>query len=391
MGKDVIAQATGYISVVEKGEKGATERPRGWEDIPSGDSLQCGAEGERYIDIIFYGNNWYQCIKSHTKNDGIYPTNTEYYKSITDYQRLATNLFLAKRAYINNLVVNDVLIKDSNGNTTLSANKDGIDCNQGTFKNVSVTGEINATSGKIAGMKISGNGLTNEGFNNDAYIIIRNDNANAFAGIGANILPSSTVMRAIARFANEDTSTKNTLGSGRNIAILLSAQNSDYNMAFAGSGCGFLDGYICGYGFEEMTLNEKNTCHIIHPKKSLLVISNQTEQTASIGLPRLASVRSLLGIGNSEKFAIPIEIILRGNRYGFIHGRNSYINGMNTSYYPLTDYNEEKKVQYNTGTAYVDHYFKNGYNKFILIYDGSSYYAVSAQTTLYDDIDYFDN
>lgn len=257
--------------------------------------------------------------------------------------------------------------------------------------NVSMSGEVNATSGKVAGMSISGNGLTNAGFNNDAYIILRNDNANAFAGIGANILPSETSMRAIARFANEDTTTKNVFGSGRNIAMLLSAKNSDYNMAFGGSGCGFLDGYISGYGFEDMTLSEKNTCHIILPKKSLLVIANHTEQSASIGLPKLSSIRTLLGVGSSEKFAVPIEIIFTGNKYNFIHGRNSYVNGMNTSEYPLTDYNEEKKVQYNTGIAYVDHYFKNGYNKFILIYDGSSYYAISAQTTLYDNVDYFDN
>lgn len=257
--------------------------------------------------------------------------------------------------------------------------------------NVSMSGEVNATSGKIAGMSVSGNGLTNAGFNNDAYIILRNDNANAFAGIGANILPSETSMRAIARFANEDSSTKNIFGSGRNIAMLLSAKNSDYNMAFGGSGCGFLDGYISGYGFEEMTLNEKNACHIILPKKSLLIIANHTEQSASIGLPKLSSIRTLLGVGESEKFAVPIEIILRGDRHNFIHGRNSYVNGMNTSDYPLTDYDEEKMVQYNTGSAYVDHYFKNGYNKFILIYDGSSYYAISAQTTLYDNIDYFDN
>lgn len=383
MNKDVLAQATGYISVVEKGEKGAIERPRKWEDIPSVDTLQCGAPGEAYIDIVLYNDSWYQCVKSHTKGDGVYPTNTEYYKSITDYQRLATNLFLANRAYVNNLVVNDVLIKDSAGNTTLSANKDGIECNQGTFKNVNVTGEVNATSGKIAGLSVLGNSLTNAGFNNDAYIILRNDDANAFAGIGANILPSETSMRSIARFANEDASTKNIFGTGRNIAMLLSAKNSDYNMAFGGSGCGFLDGYISGYGFEEMTLNEKNTCHIIHPKKSLMIISNQTEQTASIGLPKLSSIRTLLGIGNSEKFAIPIEIILTGNRYGFIYGRNTYINDMNTSVYPSVDYNQEKKVQYHTGTAYVDRYFKNGYNKFILIYDGSNYYAVTVQTTLY--------
>lgn len=139
MNKDVIAQATGYISVVEKGEKGATERPRKWEDIPNGDSLQCGAPGEQWLDIILYGGSWYQCIKSHTMGDGVVPTNTIYYKNITDYKRLATGLFLAHKAYIENLQVGDVLI-EKDGKKLLVANEDGITCNSGNFNNVNIRG-----------------------------------------------------------------------------------------------------------------------------------------------------------------------------------------------------------------------------------------------------------
>lgn len=141
MNKDVIAQATGYISVVEKGEKGATERPRKWEDIPSGDSLQCGATGEQWLDIILYGGSWYQCIKSHTMGDGVVPTNTIYYKNITDYKRLATDIFLAHKAYIENLQVGDVLI-EKDGKKLLVANEDGIECNNGKFNNVEVNGIV---------------------------------------------------------------------------------------------------------------------------------------------------------------------------------------------------------------------------------------------------------
>lgn len=162
MNKDIIAQATGYISVVEKGEKGATERPRKWEDIPNGDSLQCGAPGEQWLDIILYGGSWYQCIKSHIKGNGVVPTNTIYYKAISDYKRLATDIFLANRAFINNLQVGDVLIQ-KDGKTLFVANEDGIECNQGTFKNVSVSGKIDATSGSIGNLKI-----TDQLYSNDA-------------------------------------------------------------------------------------------------------------------------------------------------------------------------------------------------------------------------------
>lgn len=141
MTNDVLAQATGCISVVEKGEKGATERPRKWEDIPSGGSLQCGAEGEQYIDIVFYSDNWYQCIKSFTKGNGVVPTNTIYFKNITDYQRLATNIFLAHEAYIHNLVVDKVNIVE-NGEVLLRADKEGVVGNKCVFNDATVSGVI---------------------------------------------------------------------------------------------------------------------------------------------------------------------------------------------------------------------------------------------------------
>lgn len=69
---------------------------------------------------------------------------------------------------------------------------------------VDLSGTINAVSGKIGGMKVVGNSLTNEGFDNDAYIIIRNDKTQAFAGIGGNVLPGSLGgVSAVARFTND--------------------------------------------------------------------------------------------------------------------------------------------------------------------------------------------
>ena len=120
-------------------------------------------------------------------------------------------------------------IVTANGNFKVLA--DGsIEAKNGTF-----TGKVNASEGKIAGFTISGSGLTNRGedgkFSNDAYIIFRNDAHGCFAGIGGNVLPSSSGVRGVARFENEDESDQ--WGLGRNYGIIASAKGSDTNIALA--------------------------------------------------------------------------------------------------------------------------------------------------------------
>lgn len=51
-----------------------------------------------------------------------------------------------------------------------------------------------------------------------------------FAGIGGNVLPTSSGLRAVARFENEDTS--DWWGLGRNVAMLLSAKTERITMLF---------------------------------------------------------------------------------------------------------------------------------------------------------------
>jgi len=49
--------------------------------------------------------------------------------------------------------------------------------------------------------------LTNDAFTDASqspYIILRDDSHNIFAGIGANVLPSDTGLRAVARFVNNE-------------------------------------------------------------------------------------------------------------------------------------------------------------------------------------------
>lgn len=139
-----LAVYTGNVPVVEKGEKGATERFREWDDIPENESLQSGADGDTYIDYVVYQEDWYVCILSHYKNSQQYkPTNGTFWQKVSEQSRIATKLLLATKSFIKNLQVDEVVITDQGegkGNVLLRATKDGIECKQGNFENITASG-----------------------------------------------------------------------------------------------------------------------------------------------------------------------------------------------------------------------------------------------------------
>nr|UWG76737.1 MAG: Prophage endopeptidase tail [Bacteriophage sp.] len=194
-------------------------------------------------------------------------------------------------------------------------------------------------SSKIAGFSVSGNGLTNTPFNNDAYVIFRNDAHKCFAGIGGNVLPTSSGLRAVARFENEDTS--DWWGLSRNIATLFSAKNGRYNHAFLGSGNGNLDGWIGGYKYSKYNLTRANT---IYSGYSNLKDNNRwviysSVDNSGITLPKLSEVRDALSIGSSTKFCVEFTIIADLDSKTFdIYGRNSKERSDNTYPWNTSEY-----------------------------------------------------
>ena len=194
-------------------------------------------------------------------------------------------------------------------------------------------------SSKIAGFSVSGNGLTNTPFNNDAYVIFRNDAHKCFAGIGGNVLPTSSGLRAVARFENEDTS--DWWGLNRNIATLFSAKNGRYNHAFLGSGNGNLDGWIGGYRYSKYNLTSANT---IYSGYSNLKDNNRwviysSVDNSGITLPKLSEVRDALCIGSSTKFCVEFTIIADLDSKTFdIYGRNSKKSSDNTYPWNTSEY-----------------------------------------------------
>lgn len=104
---------------------------------------------------------------------------------------------------------------------------------------INLDGSMHASAGQIAGLKIEGEGLTNQGFDNDAYIILRNDSHNVFAGIGGNVLPASTGTRAVARFTNEESSK---YFGDVNYSVVCGAKGAVTNVALDMT----LGGYVAG-------------------------------------------------------------------------------------------------------------------------------------------------
>ena len=104
---------------------------------------------------------------------------------------------------------------------------------------INTDGSMQASAGQIAGMKIEGEGLTNKGFDNDAYIILRNDSHKVFAGIGGDVLPASTGTRAVARFTNEESSK---FFGDVNYSVVCGAKGAVNNVALDMT----LGGYVAG-------------------------------------------------------------------------------------------------------------------------------------------------
>lgn len=354
----------------DKGEQGAVLRgPQAWSDCATGYAFQAGGAGETWQDVVIYGDQHYVCKKSHTKTANNYPgsttaNNNGYWQLGDHIDLVATKILLATYALVKNLGVEAIDMKDAAGNILFQAKDGTVQCRTGVFNNIHVQ------SGQIAGFKVSGNGLTNDPFTNDAYVIFRNDAHKCFAGIGGNILPASSGMRAVARFENEDTTDQ--WGIGQNIAAIFSAKNGAYNFAFHGSGNGLLNGWISGYKFNKYTISGANTIYSGYTdlKDNNRWVIQCSASNAGIALPKLSEVRRALGISSGTNFCVEYTVVADIGATTFnIYGRNSKTDSnnnkpWNTTELPvITHWNNGRydTVEMGAGDAVT----------FLLIYDSS--------------------
>lgn len=128
-----------------KGDRGPALRgPQAWSDCAVGYMFQSGASGEEYKDVVLYGNNYYSCIKSHTKTASNNPgstadTNNGLWELADKLEMVATKILLAQYALVKNLGVEAIDMKDSKGNIIFQAKDGDVICNSGTFKNGTFT------------------------------------------------------------------------------------------------------------------------------------------------------------------------------------------------------------------------------------------------------------
>lgn len=129
-----------------KGDRGPALRgPQAWSDCAVGYVFQSGASGEEYKDIVLYGNNYYSCIKSHTKTASNNPgsatdTNSGLWELADKLEMVATKILLAQYALVKNLGVEAIDMKDADDNIIFQAKDGEVTCNKGTFNNITVKG-----------------------------------------------------------------------------------------------------------------------------------------------------------------------------------------------------------------------------------------------------------
>ena len=148
----------------------------------------------------------------------------------------------ADEIYVDDLVVQNVLARDKNGNVTCSID--------GETGEVDIIGKVNAISGKIGGFKISGTsivtaegaydgGAGNNSYSNSKFFLHADGYSSAFlgfsatnkwVGIGLNCMPATSNMQVLGRFEDTGTSSYTYNKAGLYISIAGATTYDDSNI-----------------------------------------------------------------------------------------------------------------------------------------------------------------
>jgi hypothetical protein len=205
---------------------------------------------------------------------GTLPTNTTYWTTSSYYSVLQAYTFLSTEGKLGNFSYSNSIFRSNTSDSSTYGAVLYMNSDTGEFHcaNADISGTVTATDGKIGGFYIIGNSLINTGFDNDATVIFRNDTYGTFAGIGGNVLPASSGIRAVARFENYDTTDQ--WGISQNIALIVGAKNSsNLNYAICIEG-----GMISGFATKTVQVTSNTTltqqdCYVSCYNSSSITIS----------------------------------------------------------------------------------------------------------------------
>ena len=146
--------------------RGAAMRPLGdWDALPDGFQFQSGGVGEEFIDLVSVKSEgallWWSCKRSHAKTKDTRPNvNAPFWELGQNLKFVATDLLLAKKAFIENLGVRNVETRNAQGEVTFKAEENGeMKAKGGVFDSIRIEGDssfnklkaVNKTTGYEAG------------------------------------------------------------------------------------------------------------------------------------------------------------------------------------------------------------------------------------------------
>lgn len=271
------------------------------------------------------------------------------------------------------------------GNVTANGNVRIDDEGKLHAKDGEFEGKVTAKEGKIAEFEISENGLTYEAgaytasFTKEAFVLGGEIEYSGLVGRTKtftvrgedsinDVSPLITAERKLS--ADEQIFA--------NVPIFRIQDNSNFpTVAIETTGAIHCNGGLIQRGAWRK-LENANSPNVISPLKSTFwIVSNNYQVNAFILLPNLAEMRMYLDLGDSDTFAIPMEILNAGKVGGYNFGVNIAISSEESE----TAY-QYKFIEQNGN---IQEYISLGFRSSIrlaLIYDGETYYAqILSKTT----------
>lgn len=191
---------------------------------------------------------------------------------------------------------------------------------------VAKIGNVEIVSGKIAGLEISGNSITNEGFNTSSSIHLVNIAKGTRASIGDNVWPAGGYCTAVSRFENTISNYMSDINS--NIAVFAEAKNSQAgNYAVLGTGnIVAREGSIASSTYQTRRLGNVSSMPHIDIRKGNVVQfisnANTNDQNKCVTLPTRYEVEEFLKINTGDSFATLLYCFSGDSVYGtLLYGR----------------------------------------------------------------------
>lgn len=227
------------------------------------------------------------------------------------------------------------------------------------------TGEINLGAGRVAGFRITGESLTNEGFGNNARIVFRNDAKGLIAALGGSLGSMTDVERFVGQFENRE---ERMSIADRNTALKLRASGAVVNDAFNGEGNGVLDGMVCGWKANVVRVGDGTA---IDYSKGNYVLATCYPGGDGLLLPTLSNMRTALGINDTGKaFAAELTIVSHISTESFrVVGRKG-TTGQSTQMPSLRNGSADDIEQITLGSGDTA--------RIMLVWDGNGYYAYAS-------------